>query len=218
MTLKIFAIVPVKRFENGKSRLAPLLSTVERVKLCELLLDETLYTLKKTCAISEVIVVSSDKRAEKIAKVYGASFLIEYKEGGVNTAVAIADNYCKRADVDASIVIPQDLPLMTSRDIDIICKSSEEYEKCMIICPSLRYDGSNALLRKPSLLIKTYYDNNSFGMHITAAKEIGAILKIIHLARIMIDLDTIDDARNLTKESTMSQSILYLRNKLNDRY
>jgi 2-phospho-L-lactate guanylyltransferase (CobY/MobA/RfbA family) len=72
--LKIFAIVPVKRLENGKSRLATFLSSTERIKLCELLLKDTLSTLKKTSRISEVIVVSSDVQAEKIAKRYDAKF------------------------------------------------------------------------------------------------------------------------------------------------
>jgi 2-phospho-L-lactate guanylyltransferase len=212
--LKISAIVPVKRFERGKSRLASMLDVVERVKLCGLLLDDTLSTINKAASISEVIVVSSDKRAEGISKTHGAVFLKEYVDRGVNKAVSIADNYCNAAGANATIVIPQDLPLLTPADIDMICNTAEEYEKCLAICPSLRYDGSNALLRRPSNLIKTYYDNNSFDMHIKAAKKIRANLKIILSRRIMTDLDTIEDAENLMKEPTMTKSIIYLRSKV----
>jgi len=212
--LKISVIVPVKRFERGKSRLASMLDVVERVKLCGLLLDDTLSTINKASSISEVIVVSSDKRAEGISKRHGAIFLKEYVERGVNKAVSIADNYCNAAGANATIVIPQDLPLLTPADIDMICNTAEEYEKCLAICPSLRYDGSNALLRRPSKLIKTYYDNNSFDTHIKAAKEIRANLKIILSRRIMTDLDTIEDAENLMKEPTMTKSIIYLRSKV----
>jgi 2-phospho-L-lactate/phosphoenolpyruvate guanylyltransferase len=212
--LKIFAIVPVKRFERGKSRLASMLDVVKRVKLCELLLDDTLITLHKAYVISEVIVISSDSRARRISDKHGARFLKENEEGGVNKAVAIADNYCNKAGADATIVIPQDLPLLAPCDINMICESGKGYNKYVAICPSLRYDGSNALLRRPCMLIGTYYDNNSFDMHVKAAKEIGANLKIILSRRIMTDLDTIEDAENLMNEPTTARSVLYLRSQV----
>jgi 2-phospho-L-lactate guanylyltransferase len=212
--LKIFAIVPVKRFERGKSRLSSMLDVEERVELCELLLDDTLGTLNKAYAIAEVVVVSSDKRAQGISKRHDARFLKEYTEMGVNKAITIADDYCIGACANATIVIPQDLPLLKADDIDRICSIAEEHDKCLAICPSIRYDGSNALLRKPPQLIKTYYDNNSFDMHIKAAKEIRANLKIILSRRIMTDLDTIEDAQNLMKEPTMTKSVSYLRSKV----
>jgi 2-phospho-L-lactate/phosphoenolpyruvate guanylyltransferase len=212
--LKIFAIVPVKNFERGKSRLASMLDVVKRVKLCELLLDDTLTTLHNAYAISEVIVVSNDRRAHGISDKHGARFLKEHEEGGVNKAVAIADSYCNKAGADATIVIPQDLPLLVPDDINMICESAKDYNKYMAICPSLRYDGSNALLRRPSMLIETYYDNNSFDMHVKAAKEIGANFKIILSRRIMTDLDTVEDAENLMNEQTMARSVIYLRSQV----
>jgi 2-phospho-L-lactate/phosphoenolpyruvate guanylyltransferase len=212
--LKIFAIVPVKGFERGKSRLSSMLEVEERVELCELLLDDTLSTLNKASSICEVVVVSSDKRAQGISKRYNARFLREYTELGVNKAITIADDYCNAAHAHATLVIPQDLPLLIADDIDRICSIAEENEKCLAICPSLRYDGSNALLRKPPQLINTYYDSNSFVMHIKAAKEIRANLKIILSRRIMTDLDTIEDAKNLMNEPTMTKSVRYLRSKV----
>ena len=213
--MKIFAIVPVKRFENGKSRLATLLTIAERVKLCQLLLDDTLSTLKKTSRISKIIVVSSDRDAEKIAKSYRAKFLKENKDMGVNEAVALADNYCSEAGANATIVIPQDLPLLLPKDIDMMCKSAEEYEKCLVICPSLRYDGSNALLRRPVLLLQTYYDNNSYETHIKVARELGVNVKVFLSQRIMLDLDTVEDIQNLLKEPRSThKAFVYLKNKV----
>jgi 2-phospho-L-lactate guanylyltransferase len=209
--LKIFAIVPVKRLENGKSRLATFLSSTERIKLCELLLKDTLSTLKKTSRISEVIVVSSDVQAEKIAKRYDAKFLKEDKDSGVNEAVAFADGYCSEARATATLVIPQDLPLLLPEDIDRICESAEGYEKCLVICPSLRYDGSNALLRKPSLLLQTHYENNSYQTHLKIARDIGANVNVILSRRIMTDLDTVEDVQNLIKESSIHKAVMYLR-------
>ena len=209
--MKIFAIVPVKRFENGKSRLAKVLSSAERIKLCELLLYDTLDTLKKTSMISEVIVVSSDVRAEKIAKKYDIKFLKENTDSGVNAAVAFADDYCSEARATATIVIPQDLPLLLPEDIDRMCEFATEYEKCLVICPSLRFDGSNALLRKPSMLLRTHYDNNSYQTHLKVARELGVNIKVVLSQRIMIDLDTVEDVQNLIKESSTHKAVKYLK-------
>ena len=219
MTLKVFAIVPVKNFESGKSRLASLLTVEERVKLSELFLDYTLNTLTNTSAISNVVVVSSDKRAEGIAKIHNAKFLQEKKNQGVNAAVALADVYISEYAVDATIVIPQDLPLLLPEDIERICTSAQEHEKCLVICPSLRFDGSNALLRRPPLLITTNYDNDSYNVHIKKAKASNAIIKIIKTKRIMIDIDTVEDVINLIKinsrnKDNINKAVGFLTSKI----
>jgi 2-phospho-L-lactate/phosphoenolpyruvate guanylyltransferase len=215
----VFAIVPVKNFESGKSRLASLLTVEERVKLSELFLDYTLNTLTNTSAISNVVVVSSDKRAEGIAKIHNVKFLQEKKNQGVNAAVALADVYISEYAVDATIVIPQDLPLLLPEDIERICTSAQEHEKCLVICPSLRFDGSNALLRRPPLLITTNYDNDSYNVHIKKAKASDAIIKIIKTKRIMTDIDTVEDVINLIKinsrnKDNINKAVGFLTSKI----
>ena len=212
--MKIFAIVPAKQFEKGKSRLASLLDIPDRVKLGALLLDSTLRTLEKATAISNTIVVSSDVRAKTIAEIHGAIFLEEGKDIGVNNAVTLANDYCIQAGADATIVVPQDLPLALSKDIDTICNAAKNWHKCLIICPSARCDGSNALLRRPPNLIDSYYDNNSFNKHINAAKKAGAKIKIILSYRMMRDLDTTEDAQYLTQKAPTCKPLVYLRSKI----
>ena len=206
--------MPTKHFESGKSRLSSLLNKLDRIKLSGLLLQSTLSTLSEANMISDIIVVSSDVRAKRIAKMYAALFLDEGRERGVNNAVTIANNYCNEAGADATIVVPQDLPLVVSEDIDMMCKYAKEYHKCLVICPSVRYDGSNALLRRPPKLIESSYDNNSFAMHVDAARKAAAKINIILSKRMMRDLDTIEDAEYLVKVPTMCKSIVYLRSKM----
>ena len=217
MKLKIFAIVPAKQFEKGKSRLASLLDMRDRVKLGELLLDCTLHTLENATTLYSTVVISTDRRAKKIAKMHGAIFVDERKHIGVNNAVNIANDYCTRAGAIATVVVPQDLPLALSEDIDKICNAAKDYERCLIICPSARYDGSNVLLRRPPKLIDSHYNNNSFNMHINAAKKVGAKIKIVLSHRMMRDLDTPEDAKYLVKEPRTCKALVYLRSKLNER-
>jgi 2-phospho-L-lactate/phosphoenolpyruvate guanylyltransferase len=212
--LKVFTIVPVKNFERGKSRLASLLTVQERIKLSELFLNNTLNTLTKTPVISQTIIVSSDKRAEEIVKNYDAIFLREKKDQGVNSAVALADTYISEDAAYASIVIPQDLPLLVPEDIECICTAAQKHERCLVICPSRRFDGSNALLRKPPLLLKTNYDNDSYNIHIKNAKASNASVMIIQIKRIMLDIDTIEDIIKLTEFSCTNKVVTFLKSKI----
>jgi 2-phospho-L-lactate guanylyltransferase len=147
--MKTFAIVPIKKLENAKTRLSSLLDTDDRIHLSLLMLQDTLQTLSVVQSLTQIITVSADKRVEKIALKYGATFLLEEKERGVNSAIALADNYCIKEAADATMVIPHDLPLLNSIDISKACELAENESRCIVICPSLRYDGTNMLLRKP---------------------------------------------------------------------
>ena len=192
--MKTFAIIPVKRFENSKTRLSSILAPDERMRLAGLMLDDTLVTLK---AIDlHVLVVSGDRRAKEIADSHGARFIHEEKDRGVNSAVALADRHCIDTGADASVVVPQDLPLLNAADINEMIGAAKE-KMCIAICPSLRYDGTNVLLRRPPDVIGTYYDNNSYEMHLKAAGDACAVAHVMKLERLMFDIDTPQDVAQL---------------------
>ena len=195
--MKIFALVPVKRFESSKSRLSSVLNVIERKELSQLLLTNTLSVLTEASAISEIVIVSSDEVAMEIARKNGAEVLRERRDDGVNAAIARADDYSFENGAEATLVIPQDLPLLVAADVNMICRKANDEERCLIVCPSIRYDGSNALLRKPSRLLKTSYDQDSFNAHIRAATKSGIPIKVFLSKRIMLDLDTTEDLKIL---------------------
>lgn len=212
--MKIFALVPVKKFESSKSRLGAVLSINERIKLSELLLINTISVLKKSSAISDIVVISSDERAMEIARRTDAKFLKEAKDRGVNAAIAVADDYSSENRAHATIVIPADLPLLTATDVNMMCRKAKSPERCLVISPSIRYDGSNALLRKPSRLLKTHYDEDSFNAHIRAATQFGIPIKVVLSQRIMKDLDSIEDIKNLMNQRVTNPPVAYLKSKV----
>jgi 2-phospho-L-lactate/phosphoenolpyruvate guanylyltransferase len=212
--MKIFALVPVKRFESSKSRLSSVLNVVERKELSELLLTNTLSVLTQASAISEIVIVSSDEVAMEIARRSGAEVLRESKDNGVNAAIAQADDYSFENGAEATLVIPQDLPLLVAADVNMICRKAESPDRCLVVCPSIRYDGSNALLRKPSRLLKTSYDEDSFNAHIRAATKSGIPIKVFLSKRIMLDLDTTEDIKILMNQGITNLPLDYLKSKL----
>jgi 2-phospho-L-lactate guanylyltransferase len=143
-------------------------------------------------------------------------YLREDSDSGVNAAISRADDYSCEMGADATIVIPQDLPLLTNSALDAICRKAEGQERCLVICPSIRYDGSNALLRRPSDLMRTSYDNDSFNAHLRLAKKLKVALNVFLSDRIMIDLDTIEDVRIVIERRTANCPVAYLKSKARD--
>ncbi len=211
--MKTFAIVPVKICKNAKTRLSPTLSADDRVHLSSLMLGDTLSVLAGVQSLQKVVVVSGDRRAEEIAVRHGAIFLHEEKESGVNSAVALADSYSIDQGADTTVVIPQDLPLLDAVDVTMACELAESEDRCIVICPSLRYDGTNLLIRKPTTVIKTYYESDSYETHIRAAGSLGIPVKIFFSIKLMYDIDTPEDARQLAKESGTGKTLEFLKSK-----
>jgi 2-phospho-L-lactate guanylyltransferase len=215
MMMKTFAIVPVKRFENAKTRLSPILDRDDRIRLSLLMLEDTLKILSVVHRLSQVIIVSADKSVKQVAAKYGAKFLLEEKETGVNSAVALANSYCmKKKAADATMVIPHDLPLLDSTDISKACELAENESKCIVICPSLRYDGTNMLLRKPPSIISTFYDTDSYNMHVKAAIQLGIPIKHLFSRALMRDIDTPEDAFDIISEQAVTaRSLEFIKSK-----
>jgi 2-phospho-L-lactate guanylyltransferase len=198
----------VKTFANGKKRLSSLLTVDERIKLSEAMLYDVLDAVSNCRSISKTIIVSKDERILSIAKEFGTIIVEEEEEMGVNAAVALTDNICR--DSDASIVIPQDLPLIQPSDLEALCKSAGN-EDCIIITPSHRYDGTNALLRKPPNIMNTHYDEDSYEIHLKKARENNIPAKIIMNKRLMLDLDEPSDIIHIMSEDSDTRTITYLK-------
>ena len=211
--MKTLAIVPAKTFENAKTRLSLMLDIDERIRLSSLLLDYTLDVLANVSSLTQVVVVSADKRAKEIVgKAWRKFCARKEKDNGVNSAVAKADSYCIRENADATIVIPHDLPLLDPTDITRASDLAKNEGKCIVICPSLRCDGTNMLLRKPPSVIGTFYDCDNYNMHIfKSAISLRVPVRLFLSKTVMYDLDTPEDAKALTNEAKDVKTLRFLR-------
>jgi 2-phospho-L-lactate guanylyltransferase len=178
------------------------------------MLDDTLSVLTRVHSLQQVVVVSGDNRAQEISERHGAKFLREEKENGVNGAVILGNDYSTKQCVDATLVIPLDLPLLDVVDVNLACEMAENESRCIVICPSLRYDGTNLLIRKPPSVIKTHYDGNSYESHIKVAGVLGIPVKLFLSKKLMFDVDIPDDAKQLAKESGSSKTLEFLKSRI----
>jgi 2-phospho-L-lactate guanylyltransferase len=156
------------------------------------MLEEVVKTISNTKNIEKIIVVSKDEEALKISKKFNVKEIFDDDESGVNHAVSLADNYLENSEFDASIVFPQDIPFIQSEDIDNLIQFQKSPQSVLVV-PSRRFDGTNALLRMPVNLMKTHYDEDSYKIHLEVGKSITSNTSLIFLRRIMLDIDNQDD-------------------------
>jgi 2-phospho-L-lactate guanylyltransferase len=187
--LKVAAIIPVKTFSKAKTRLA--LPQEKTEDLCKIMLDEVLSAISKS-QISKTIMVSKDERALGIGKRYGVEQMVEERENGVNAAVALPEEYLLENGFDASVVFPQDIPLVRAEDISSLL-SCQKSPRSLLVVPSRKFDGTNALLRSPVNAMETHYDEDSYRIHLSTGKARNLATSFVLISRMMWDVDDMSD-------------------------
>lgn len=205
--MNICAIIPVKRLDSSKSRLSSMLDKESRIKLSIYLLEDLLSVVD---CVFDSVVVGYDDEVKRISEMFSSKF-IKDNGSGVNDAVRFANEYCKA--YDATIVLPIDLILLTTIDLVIIKEVARRVKRGIVITPSRRLDGTNILLRKPPLVMDTYYDMDSYLIHIDKALEQGLEVNILLNNRLRYDLDDAKDLKYLLniEFNIKKKSVEYLK-------
>ncbi len=201
--LRTGAIVPVKTFSKAKTRLN--LSSEKTTDLCKIMLEEVLQTISQSDIIEKIAVVSKDESALKIGKKFNVVEIYDEKEYGVNNAVYLADKYFLDEGFGATIVFPQDIPLIQTEDIQTLC-DFQMSNRCVLVVPSRKFDGTNALFRSPVDVMETHYDEDSYKIHLTTANNKSVKAALVLVRRIMLDVDDPADLQIILKYSKHSIS------------
>jgi 2-phospho-L-lactate guanylyltransferase len=205
--MEVFAIVPVKRIGVSKRRLSQSLSTKERKALTVVMLEDVLQALKGS-VVTKVLVVSNDRNVHSIAEKFGAFFFSPIRKG-LNSAVEEAIVWCMKNKADSVLVLPADIPLVSSKDINTIVLLGSN-ERRVVLVPSRDW-GTNAFFQSPPHLVHACFGPDSFKKHLTEACSKGACVKFYYSLGAGLDIDSIDDLKVLLKieNSTLSKQVLF---------
>ena len=151
--MALWAIVPVKPLGKGKSRLAEVFTQEERVKINRQMLSNTLRTLVAIPEIEHVLVVSKDQAALSLAREEGARTVQENGDPDLNLALERATIVAKTYATRGILIIPADLPLITSEDVYAMLERVGE-PPVVVVAPDRHLRGTNALLVCPAGLIE----------------------------------------------------------------
>ncbi len=190
--MKVSALIPAKGFTNAKHRLAPLLSAAERELLAEAMLRDVLGQVVLARELEAIFVVTGDGRVSEIASSLGAHVIREENERGETKAVTFALAEMKQQGIERALVIPGDIPLLRSSDIELLLEQISGHDRDVpfaLLTPSHNRMGTNALLLSPPDVIKLRFGYDSFSYHLSEVAARGLPPRVLENERLALDID-----------------------------
>ncbi|MBI2350254.1 MAG: NTP transferase domain-containing protein [Deltaproteobacteria bacterium] len=126
--MKVSALIPAKGFTNAKQRLSPLLDARAREVLAEAMLRDVLGQVVSARGLERVFVVTGDEKVREIASSLGSEVIREQNERGETEAVTFALAEMSRRGVRGALVVPGDIPLVRSSDIELLLEHISRHD------------------------------------------------------------------------------------------
>jgi len=187
-----YAILPVKRFAVAKARLEDDLSAGTRRALTESMVTDVLMALRRSDAIDEVLVVTSDPTAEAIGNGYGATVLADDVEEGQSAAVLIGIEHALEQGAGRVLLVPGDCPALDPAQLTGLLERAAN-ERAVTLVPDRHGSGTNALVLVPPDVIAPAFGEGSRERHEQAAAAAGVPCHVESVPTLLIDVDTGDD-------------------------
>jgi len=189
--MKTFAILPMKTFGEAKQRLDEELQPGPRRALAEAMFCDVLVALRRANAIDQVLVVSSDHGAQRIAGGYGA-MVLEEPDSGHSDAATQGVREAIELGADRALLVPGDCPLLDPTEVDELIARPAPARSALIV-PDRHGTGTNALLLTPPDSMAPSFGPGSCRRHAAEAQAAGIAGEIVTVASLALDVDTPDD-------------------------
>jgi 2-phospho-L-lactate/phosphoenolpyruvate guanylyltransferase len=208
--IRIAAIIPVGTLAGAKSRLGERLDAEEREDLVQGLLARTVLAATAVDRLDDVLVASPDRDVLRRAADLGARTLRQ-RTRGLNAGLDEARADVVAGGADAILVLPIDLPFVTSDAIDAILAPLTDpavlggaravadtgagvgAPTAIVVLVTDRHgSGTNALGLRPPGIIDFAFGPGSRRAHRASAEAAGAIYVEVG-GPLTVDLDTPDD-------------------------
>ena len=186
MSWRTNLVIPVKGFRKGKSRLSPLLDEAGRAALMRQLTIRTIGQARSVVDPSSIHLVSPDDEALGVAESAGVR-AVRQRSSGLNPGLRDA---CRKLAELRTLILPADLPFLTSDDILIHCRSEG-----IGISPDKKGIGTNALSLPSPDTIPFRFGRNSFVAHMKLATESSVDIVVVDRPNLRFDLDTFEDLK-----------------------
>jgi 2-phospho-L-lactate/phosphoenolpyruvate guanylyltransferase len=195
--LKATAILPVKRFDAAKRRLAAGIDDERREAVVAAMLEDVLGAIEAARAIERTIVVSDEPRAVEIATAKGAEAIPDSAAEGHSEAALTGIDRARQQGATCVVLLPGDCPLLDPRELDRLLTGVPD--RYVAVVPDRHGTGTNALVLAPPGAIRPAFGEGSCARHVAAAREAGVPFAVEELSSLALDLDTPADLVALTR-------------------
>jgi 2-phospho-L-lactate/phosphoenolpyruvate guanylyltransferase len=195
--MRTLAILPIKSFSQAKQRLRHELSDADRRALVDSMFSDVLVALRRVPTLEQIIVVSGDRVAQRIAQGYGA-IVVEDDERGHNTAAQKGIAAALEDGIERVLLVPGDCPLMDPKELEDLL-AHPAGERSALVVPDRHGTGTNALLLAPPDVLAPTFGPDSRRRHMADADVAGVPAQVVEVPCLALDVDTPDDLEALQR-------------------
>lgn len=191
------AIVPVKRFRAAKRRLHDSIDEPGRSRLIAAMLEDVLSALGRAELVERVIVVTGERRAEKVAMRAAArnrrplEVLRDPADHGHSEAAVLGIIRAKSLGARCVALLPGDCPLLDPAELDGAL--GRAVDQGVAVIPDRHGEGTNGLILVPPDAIAPGFGPGSRERHLERAAARGISATVEALPSLALDLDTPPD-------------------------
>ncbi len=196
------AILPIKSFDDAKQRLSAELDPTPRRALVEAMFSDALVALRRARLVDQVLVVSADNVAQRIAGGYDA-MVVEDLDEGHNQAAARGAARALELGVERVLMIPGDCPLLSAVEVDELL-SRPVTPPSLLVVPDRHGTGTNALVITPPGALAPSFGPGSHQRHREHATAAGIHVETVEVPSLALDIDTPEDLAEV--EATLERT------------
>ncbi|MGB8771883.1 MAG: 2-phospho-L-lactate guanylyltransferase [Candidatus Korobacteraceae bacterium] len=202
-------LIPVKSLTTAKQRLADALDQDRRSQLAEAMLRDVMTAAAGVLGRIDVALVTGDTRAQALAAEFGFMVIDDPRNESETAAIEMATAWCGQRGYDTTIVVPGDIPLITSDELGRVLDAAPA--EGAVFVPAYDRRGSNCILRRPASIISLRFGNDSFLPHCEAMKRTGKQLIILEMPGIGLDIDNPQELDLLVQRAGDTNAQRWLR-------
>jgi 2-phospho-L-lactate guanylyltransferase len=191
----VHALIPIKRFDRGKTRLRERLGEEHRRELARRMFERVLETCLACPRLSGTLVLTDADEIAAYARAKGASVLadpIDFTAGPARLAQVVDAGLAelRARAVPRALVLMADLPELEARDLDDMLDALETFE--VVLAPDRRGRCTNALglqLQAGAGLRTAFGGPDSLADHAAQAHGLGLRVSVRSNPRLALDVD-----------------------------
>jgi 2-phospho-L-lactate/phosphoenolpyruvate guanylyltransferase len=153
--------------------------------------SDVLVALRRAKLVDQVLVVSRDHNAQRIAGGYGA-IVADDEDSGHNDAAMRGITRAIELGAARVLLVPGDTPLLDPVELDGLISRHVEPPSVLIV-PDRHGIGTNALLLEPPGALKPSFGPGSHDRHHRHASAAGITAHTVEVRSLALDLDTPED-------------------------
>ena len=194
-----WALIPVKGFDRGKSRLSEVLPPVERAALARSLFEHVVQVLRESPDIDDIAAVSDSVEARAHAEGLGVLALADAEHSrGLADVVDGALRDLEQRGAVSVLICMSDLPDLSVEDVASVLRQLDESD--VVLVPDLAQQGTNVIAVKPATVLPSCLGHDdSLRRHHAGARRLGLTVSVQLSSGIGFDVDRPSDLDRLRR-------------------